>query len=269
MSETQSPIDASSNDSNKARKSRRTRIAFWMRVALFVIVVVACGWYSGFFQSTWTNIAPLECADGGMDLFLVDFNEMPVRLGVQNNSCTSVGNGECRRIHENLVIRGECRNGQMDGPWSLTEVGTGKTWWTGSYCNGLPCGEFHYRVDDGHSTGFHVQNLHVHGAASIWENQGGRWTEFAGYYDHGKRKGRWVRYVEPAHAIHSASIYDDDGFVTTTSFYCANGNRQEIRGKMTFLFDAQGKTIAENGLDADAGTNSNTGANDPSLCPLP
>jgi hypothetical protein len=66
-------------------------------------------------------------------------------------------------------------------------------------------------------------------------------------------------------------IYDDNGFVTTISFYCTNGNRQEIRGKSTFLFDAQGNMLAKSSPDGrpEGDALTDAGANDPSLCPLP
>ncbi len=238
------------------------------------MVVIACGWYSRIFQSLWTTASPHTCAEGNLALFAVDFNEFPARLGEQFNLCTGIGDGECHRIGGDLVVRGACRNGQMDGPWSLQNVQTETSRWSGTFCNGLPCGEFHYRWPDRDAENvFHVENMHVHGDATILENDAGRVFEVSGRFDHGKRVGRWARHLEIGRQLYSVVIYDENGFVSTTMIYCTNGNRKEIRGKGTFLFDAQGKTIATSWpvdpRESDAGVNPNVGAIDPSLCPLP
>jgi len=274
MPESESPTNSSANASDGQSAQAKPRLAFWIRVGAFMIVVAGCGWYSRVFRSLWTTASPLACAEGNMALFVVNFNESPARLGDQFNMCTGIGDGECHRINGNLVVRGACRNGQMDGPWSLQNVQAGTSWWSGTFCNGLPCGEFHYRWPDRDAENvFHVENMHVHGDATILENDAGRVFEVSGRFDHGKRVGRWVRHLELGHRLYSAEVYDENGFVSNTTLYCTNGNRKEFRGKGTFLLDAQGKTIATSWpvdpRESDAGVNPTTGANDPSLCPLP
>jgi len=253
---------SSPTNPSSTRSDNRARFAFWIRVVAFMIVVIGCGWYSRFLQSMWTNLFPLICADGNMALFAVDFDAFPARLGDQNNSCSGISDGECRRKAGDEMIHGECRNGHMHGAWSLVNVKTGTTSWSGMYADGLPRGEFHNRLDDNHENVFRVENLQVHGSTRIWERQGNRFVEVSGQYHHGKRTGRWVRRVEPSPALLSASVYDDNGFLTTTSFYCTNGNRKEIRGGNVFLFDPQGNLLAKS-LPNDEN------ANDASLCPLP
>lgn len=191
-----------------------------------------------------------------MALFFLDFNEIPVRMSDQFNSCTGISDGECSRNNGTLIIRGECRDERMHGPWSLKDAQTGAVWWSGTYCNGLPCGEFHRRLDDNHEFMFHVQNMHIHGPAKTWEMFENRLTEYSGNYDHGKRKGRWVRNVEPGPVLHSVSIYDDTGSATSTTYYCKNGLRKEVRGQKIFFFDAQGNTLRNDPAD-------------PLVCPLP
>lgn len=274
MPEAESPTNSSANHSDNRGAGSKRRFAFWIRVGVFFIVVLGCGWYSRVFQSTWTNVSPLGCAEGNMALFFVDFNDAPVRMGDQFNSCTGVGDGECHRIAGDQVIRGECRDGRMHGPWSLRNTKFGTVSWSGSFCDGLPCGEFHRHLD-GRDVEyvFRVENMHIHGNATLWENEADQVFEVSGRFEHGKRIGRWVRHTERGHRLHSAAIYDENGFVSTTTFYCTNGNRKEIRGRGTFLLDAQNNPIATSWpvdpRESDAGVNPNTGANDPSLCPLP
>lgn len=145
--------------------------------------------------------------------------------------------------------------------------------WSGTYCNGLPCGEFHVRFDADHENVFRVENLQLNGSAVIWQHEKERWIEASGRYEKGKRVGRWARHVEPGHTLHSATIYDDNGFVSSTSFYCTNGNRREVRGPNIFLFDARGTTIAKtvsNQAPENAdGAAPEVNADDPALCPLP
>jgi hypothetical protein len=162
---------------------------------------------------------------------------------------------------------------RMDGPWSVTNAQSGSASWSGNYCEGLPCGQFRARVDSEHENGFYIDKLHLHGAAKIWELRDTRRIEFSGRYEAGRRSGQWIRYLEPSHARLESLVYDRAGFLTTTTRYCTNGNRQEIRGSSTFLFDAQGKLIAKRSPSApgESETNQlpNAGADDPSLCPLP
>ena len=275
MSESESPTNAPANHSDGQGAPAKRRFAFWIRVGVFIIVVLGCGWYSRFFQSTLTTVSPLACADGNAALFAVDFNGFPVRLEEQSNLCTGIGDGECHRIAGDEIIRGECLDGRMHGPWSVRNTKLGTISWSGSFCNGLPCGEFHRRLEGRNNAEyvFRVENMHIHGNATIWENEADHVFEVSGRFEHGKRVGRWVRHLELEHRLYSAVIYDENGFVSTTTFYCTNGNRKEIRGKGTFLLDAQNNTIATSWpvdpRESDAGENPNAGANDPSLCPLP
>lgn len=240
---------------NASDVSKRFRRPLVIRLVLFGVFLVFVGWSSGFFQSTWTGFFPLTCAEGNSALFFLDFNEVPVRLNEQFNLCTGVWDGECTRSGVNLVVRGECSNERMHGPWSLKDIQSGAVWWSGTYCDGLPCGEFHRRLDDDHEFVFHVKNVQLHGPARIWEVHDKRLFELSGYYEYGKRTGRWVRHVDPGHGLHSVSIYDN-GSVTTTTFHCQNGVRKEVRGQTTFFFDAQGNPLRNDPAD-------------PPLCLLP
>lgn len=258
MSAEQSPTNHSPEPSLVAQRSQRTQRTQWafrLRVLVFGLVLLGCGIYSGFFRSIWTNRVPNACADGNMALFFVDFNEFPARLGEQFNVCTGVADGQCTRMSGDQVIRGECQKERMQGAWSLHNTKLGTTSWSGTYCNGLPCGEFHRRrVDVDVDDSFRIENMHVHGPATLWEPDGSRWLETAGRFDRGKRIGRWTRHVAPAHVLHSVMIYDENGFLSTTSLYCTNGYRKEIRGKSSLLYDPQGNL---------------TNPTDPPACPLP
>lgn len=263
MSDAQSPNNSSANDSVERGAKAKRPIAFWIRVGLFTAIVLGCGWYSRFFQTAWTSFFPHTCANGDMALFAVDFSEFYARLGEQFNSCAGIGDGTCRRRAEDQRIQGECRDGQMQGPWSLENTKTGAILWSGTYCTGLPCGEFHRRLDGEHEEVFRVEQLTLQGPATLWDP--GVHFGVSGQFDHGKRIGRWVRYVEPAHTPHSSAFYDNDGFNTTMSYYCTNGNRREIRGDTVFLFDSQGNILAKHSPDGPFDSR----ASDPSLCPMP
>lgn len=268
MTEIQSPNNTSSPSTKQQLVATRPRLAFRMRVIVFVLVVLGCGWYAGVFQSIWTNVFPLTCAQGTAALFVVDFDTLPARIGDQTNLCAGIGDGECRRNDSAEQLHGECRGGRMHGPWSAKNLKTGAIAWSGTYCNGFPCGEFHQRIDAEHENVFRVENLHLHGQTTIWKRVGERLIESSGHYEQSKRKGRWVYRVEPAHTMLAASMYDDNGFVTTTSLYCTNGNRQESRGGNIFLFDAQGNMIVKRAADEREATTA-IRAMDPALCPLP
>jgi hypothetical protein len=268
MTDDQSPTNPSTTPPSKPAAATKSRLALRIRVIAFVILVLACGWYMRFFQSTWTTFFPRTCANGNAALFVVDFDALPARMGDQKNLCADVGDGECRRTDGEELLYGECRSGRMHGPWSLENVKTGVITWSGTYCNGLPCGEFHQRIDAEHENVFRVEKLHLHGPATIWKSDGERFIELSGHYEHSKRKGRWVHRVDPSHAMLAASIYDENGFVTTTSLYCTNGNRQETRGRTIFLFDAQGNLLAKRTAD-ERETTPAIRAMDPALCPLP
>ncbi|MBK9262583.1 MAG: hypothetical protein IPM54_22610 [Polyangiaceae bacterium] len=244
----------------------RKRTGLLVRVVLFAIVVIACGFYSRIFQRLWTTVFPLACSTGSTAPLFVDFDAFPARIGDQDNLCRGVGDGECQRSDGDDVVRGECLGERMHGRFSVVNAKAGARRWSGTYCDGLPCGEFRIRIDSEHENVFRVENLHIQGPATIWERDGDRFVEFSGRYDRGKRVGRWVRRVEPSKTVRMAVIYDEHGIMTTASMYCTNGNLKEIRGKRTFIFDPQGKTIAEGSvLDPATGA----GAANPSLCPLP
>jgi hypothetical protein len=273
MPETQSPINASSAHSGNQNTTNRPPFAFWIRVVLFVIVIVGCGWYSRFFQSSWTSFFPLTCASGSSALFVVEFDTFPARIGDQDNLCFGIGDGECQRVAADILIRGECRSSRMHGHWTVTDAKTGNDHWSGMYCDGLPCGDYRIRFDSEHENAFRVDKLLLDGPATIWERRDKQLVEFSGRYNHGKRVGPWVRRVEPSHTMLSTSIYDDSGFVTTTSYHCTNGNRKEIRGKDTFIYDAQGNAVAKSSadsqLDQEGDSLPDAGADDPAHCPLP
>lgn len=260
MTEEKSSTEA--DGENPQRDGNRSLRAFRLRIALFIFIVVACAWYSGLFQSIWTNYSPRTCANGDMGLFQVDFNEVPARLGDQFNACANVGDGTCQRIAGHLMIQGECRQGRMHGAWSVDDAKMSKPSWTGSFCNGLPCGEFRVAFTSEHDKVFHIENLHVHGPTTLWEYETNRIVQLTGEYKFGKRNGRWVRHAEPAHTLLSVSIYDESGFPTTTTYSCTNGNRKEVRGKSVFYYDAQGNKLP---TDSD----SNNDAQDAMRCPLP
>lgn len=236
--------------------------AFRIRVAIFGCIVIACIWFSGIPQSMWTNYSPRTCATGEMGLFQVDFNEVPARLGSQSNACANVGDGTCQRIAGHLMIQGQCRNGLMHGNWSVEDAKMSKPSWTGSFCNGLPCGEFRVSVTSDYDKIFHIENLHVHGPATLWEFVPKGIEQLSGDYKLSKRTGRWVRYAEPAHTLLSISIYDESGLPATTTYSCTNGNRKEVRGKSIFYYDSKGNVIPnEGGRDEKAF--------DTQHCPLP
>lgn len=239
------------------------RFGLWARVIAFVLVVLACGFASGIVQSMWTSAFPLTCASEKLDLFAVDFEAFPARIGEQDNACAGLGNGDCEGKQGDLAVVGQCRNGRMNGRFSVTNTKAPSTVWSGTYCDGLPCGEFRRRVDTEHEDVFHVENMHIHGATTLWEKSGDRLIEATGRYERGKRVGRWARRVEPSRALVSASIFDEQGFLTMTSFSCTNGYLKEVRGKDVTVFDAQGKSIAKGTL-GDGGE-----AESAALCPLP
>lgn len=257
--EKSSPPTTSANSSNPRSSISR---ALRFRIGFFIVIILGCAWYSGIFHSVWTTFFPRTCASGSIALFEVNFNEVPARLGSQFNACTDIGDGECQRITNGLTIRGECRQGKMQGPWSVVDSKSTRAVWKGSFCNGLPCGEFRVLVDGNHENLFQIENLHVHGSATLWEKQTRGLTQSTGEYKFGKRNGRWVRHAEPEHKIMSATIYDEIGIPSTTSYYCTNGNRKEVRGKTVFYYDAQG-----NGLPHEVGSEND--ALDAKLCPLP
>lgn len=210
----------------------------------------------------WTHYSPRTCATGDMGLFRVDFNEVPARLGDQFNACSNVGDGACQRTAGHLMIQGECRSGQMHGNWSVEDAKMTKPSWTGSFCDGLPCGEFRVSVTSDYDKVFHIDNLHVHGETTLWEFVPSGIEKLTGEYKFGKRTGRWVRYAEPAHTLLSVSIYDESGFPATTTYSCTNGNRKEVRGKSVYYYDARGNALPnENETDEKA--------RDARLCPLP
>ncbi len=245
--------------STDERKWSRRRTGIWIRVVVFSSLVVACGVYAGVFRSLYTQYSPQTCAEGNAALFQVDFASFPSRIGDQFNACGNIGDGFCSRTSGDQIIRGECRGGRMHGPWSAMGARTGVTAWSGTYCNGFPCGEFRRRnpnTDD--EDVFRVEFMQLHGPVTFWEPNGNRRLLVSGRYDHGKRSGRWVRHAEPGHVQHSAIIYDDSGFVSTTTFYCTNGHRREVRGQKVFYYDDRGNII-----------NVDAGAADASFCPLP
>ena len=259
MPDTGLPTRDTTESSADARKVPPRRTGFWIRVAIFAVIVVGCGWYTGELQSAFSRISPHRCADGNMALFVVDFEAFPARIGEQFNLCSEVSTGHCERTTGDQVIQGECRNHRMDGPWSLKHAKTGALSWSGTYCNGFPCGEFRRRmVDAEHEFVFRVENMHIHGPAILWERENNRWIELSGRYDQGKRTGRWVRHAEPGHVLHSVTIYDESGFVSTTSFSCTNGNRKEVRGQKVFLYDSKGNAVEPNEANGDS-----------SFCPMP
>lgn len=259
---------SSAPENGQIPRNRSLR-AFRLRIAIFLLIVIACVWYSGFLQSMWTHYSPRTCATGDVGLFRVDFNEVPARLGDQFNACANVGDGSCRRIAGQLMIQGECRNGRMHGNWSVNDATMTNTSWTGRFCDGLPCGEFQVSVTNEHDPKpqifkqmFHIENLHVHGPTTLWQFEKNKIIQWAGEYKFGKRTGRWVRYAEPAHTLLSVIIYDESGFPATTTYSCTNGNRKEVRGKSIFYYDAGGNILPnENGTDEKA--------LDARHCPLP
>lgn len=273
MPEAQSPINSSSSHSEGQTAEPRRGFAFWVRVGVFVIVVLGCGWYSRFFQSLWTTVFPLDCAAGSSALFAVDYDEFPARIGEQENLCVGVGDGACQRNAGDEMIHGECRSKRMHGHWSVADKKTRRDKWSGMYCDGLPCGDFRVRVDSDHEDAFRVDKLHLDGPTTIWELRDKQIIEYSGRYERGLRSGQWIRRLEPSHTMLSAFIYDRHGFIMITTFYCTNGNRKEIRGQGTFLFDAQGNTIASSlpnsGHAGSADSVPDAGTIDPSLCPLP
>jgi hypothetical protein len=211
----------------------------------------------------------MTCGNGNPVAFVLDFDAYPARMVDQDNFCQGIGDGACQRGMGDDVLRGECRNGRMHGGWSLANTKSGIATWSGTYCDGWPCGEFRIRIDAEHENVFRVENLHLHGSATIWQQHASRRVEFSGRYDRGRRIGRWVRRFEPAHVVHSAVVFDEQGIVTTTSFYCTNGNLKETRGKRTFVFDSQGKTIAETSSVVALEPVGDAGTDEQSLCPLP
>jgi len=257
--EKSSPETTSANPTS--RRSSISR-ALRLRIAAFIAVILACAWYSGIFHSIWTTFVPHTCASGDMGLFSVDFNEVPARLGSQFNACANVGDGACQHIAGHLMIQGECRRGQMHGAWSVEDAKMTKPAWSGTFCSGRPCGEFRVAVTTDYDKVFHIENMHIHGATTLWEFEGNRIVQVAGEYKFGKRNGRWVRYAEPEHKLISAVIYDETGFPTTTSYYCSNGNRKEVRGKAVFYYDSQGNILPNEG-------GADNSALDTARCPLP
>lgn len=243
-------------------------------VRLFVVFVLlgfAVG-YSHVLQSAWTNIFPQACAEGKSDLFTVDFESFPTRIGDQDNLCAHLDDGQCTRKNGDEIIHGICTHAAMHGRWSVTNKMSGLSKWTGNYCEGLPCGTFRVRVDDTHENEFYLEKLHLHGEAKIWERQGTRLTEFSGRYDRGRRSGQWFRYLEPSHTRMYSAIYDKAGYLTTSTVYCTNGHRKESRGANIFIFNAQNTLIAKRVAREDAIENANqvpTNVDDPALCPLP
>lgn len=231
------------------------------RIGLFLVVVLACGYVSGLIPSLWTSAFPHTCAGGKPSLFAVDFEAFPARIGEQDNLCVGISDGQCERTAGDELVQGECRDGRMHGGFSVKSTKTKSTIWVGNYCNGLPCGEFHVSLDATHENVFHVEMMHIHGAATLWEKNAERWIEASGRYEQGKRIGRWVRRIEPSRALYLASVFDDNGFLRTTSFSCTNGNLKEVRGKDVFVFDAQGKSIEKSTVDGEPLSEN--------ACPLP
>lgn len=251
--------------------SLRARIV--VRIFVFCVVMGFVGGYSRVLQSSFTRVFPRTCAAGKTGLFTVDFDSYPTRIGDQDNLCAGVSDGHCTRSTGEEFLHGECLHEQMDGAWSVTSTSSGSAIWSGTYCEGLPCGRFRTRVDSGHENEFYLDKLHLHGAAKIWELRDNRQIEFSGRYENGRRSGQWIRYLEPAHTRLESLIYDKAGFLTTTTHYCTNGNRREIRGNNTFLFDAQGNLSAKrpHSERGEGETNGapEAGANDASHCPMP
>ncbi len=256
---------------NKPSSPLRLRIV--VRVFLFCIFLGFVGGYSRVLQSGFTKYFPHTCGSGKTALFTVDFDAFPTRIGDQDNLCTNVGNGHCTRVSDDETIGGECVHERMDGAWSVTNTKSGRLIWSGTYCEGLPCGRFRAQADAEHHNEFYLDKLHLQGPATIWEQKNERTLQFVGRYEHGRRSGQWIRSVAPSLTRLESLLYDKAGFLTTTTRYCSNGNRRETRAGTIFLFDAKGNLLAKRASSDAADKSANEPAsidiNDPALCPTP
>ena len=255
------------------KPSSPLRLRIVARIFIFCVLLGFIGGYSQVLKASFTKVFPRTCSAGKSALFTVDFESFPTRIGDQDNLCAQVNDGHCTRTDGEETIRGECLHERMDGAWTVTNTKSGQLIWSGNYCEGLPCGKFQTQVDAEHTNEFHLDKLHLHGPATIWEQSTSRSVQFTGRYEYGRRSGQWLRSLEPAHTRLESLIYDKAGFLTSTTRYCANGNRREIRGGILFLFDAKGGLLGKRSPTdkAEKYTNEpgNVDAADPALCPMP
>jgi len=224
--------------------STRSRRFFYARIAAFVALLIGVGFSSGLFQRQWSAFFPPACAAAAANPPELDVETFPIRVGSQSNLCEGVRDGHCERKTEAEVVSGSCKEGRMDGAFTVTDAKTGALRWSGEYSEGWPRGHFKVREGD-HESAFRIENLHLEGPSTFWERDGDRFLELSGRYERGRRVGRFTRRVEGTGVVRSALVFEDDGLTSKEFFYCTNGNLREVRGARVLMYDAQGKTIDE------------------------